>query len=67
MEKLEFVSKVSKTGKVRDPEGMVRVLFRPNIIGTDLKISLLQILNRVKETGMFLYFMRRATTITIPK
>ena len=67
MEELEYVLKVSKTGKARDPEGMVRELFRPNIIGTDLKKSLLQMLNRVKETGMFPNFMRRATIITIPK
>ena len=67
MEELEYVLKVSKTRKARDPEGMVRELLRPNIIGTDLKKSLLQILNRVKETGMFPNFMRRATIITIPK
>ena len=37
MKELENVLQMSKTGKARDPEGMIRELFRPNIVGTDLK------------------------------
>ena len=50
MEELDNVLKTSKTGKARDPEGMVRELFQPNIIGSDLKLSLLYLLNNVKAT-----------------
>ena len=67
MEELDNVLRTSKTGKARDPEGMVRELFQPNIIGSDLKLSLLYLLNNVKDTGVFPKFMRKATIITIPK
>ena len=67
MKELENVLRTSKTGKARDPEGMVRELFQPNMIGSDLKQSLLYLLNSVKATGVFPKFMRKATIITIPK
>ena len=67
MEELDNVLRTSKTGKARDPEGMVRELFQPNIIGSDLKLSLLYLLNNVKATGVLPKFMRKATIITIPK
>ena len=67
MNELEYVLKTSKRGKARDPEGVVRELFRPNMIGSDRKQSLFHLLNRIKESGVFPKFMRKATIITIPK
>ena len=39
MIELDYVLKTSKTEKSRDPEGMVKELFRPNMIGSDIKKS----------------------------
>ena len=67
MKELETVLKSTKTGKARDPEGMVREIFKPNVIGDNMKVSLLYMLNLVKEEGEFPIFKRRANISTIPK
>ena len=67
MKELEDVLKTTKVGKARDPEGMVREILKPNVIGDDLKLSLLYLLNLVKAQGEFPEFMRRANISTIPK
>ena len=54
MKELDFVLSKTKTGKARDPEGLVREIFRPQVIGQDLKISMLSMLNTVKTEGIFL-------------
>ena len=46
---------------------MVREIFRPEVIGEDLKISLLAMLNIIKEKGIIPSFMRKANISTIPK
>ena len=46
---------------------MVREIFRPEVIGEDLKISLLAMLNIIKEKGIIPSFMRKANICTIPK
>ena len=67
MEELDNVLRKTKNGKTRDPEGLAREIFRPNIIGDDLKVSLVTLLNVIKEEGIIPQFMRRATISTIPK
>ena len=37
MKELEYVLKTAKSGKARDPEGMVRELFKPNVMGANMK------------------------------
>ena len=44
------VLKSLETGKCRDPEGMVRELFKDEVTGDDLKESLLMLLNNIKAT-----------------
>ena len=51
MKDLEAVLKSLQTGKCRDPEGMIQDIFKEEVIGDDLKESLLMLLNKVKETG----------------
>ena len=48
MENLEFVLKHLREGKSRDPNGWVNDLFRNEVAGKYLKISLLKLLNRIK-------------------
>ena len=59
MIELEYVLKTSKTGKAQDLDEMVRELFRPNMIESDLLKSLVCLLNKVKESGVFRKFMRK--------
>ena len=49
MAKLDRVLLSLKTTKARDPNGLVNDLFKPRVIGSDLKLSLLTLLNKVKE------------------
>ena len=49
MEELDLVLMNIKTGKARDADGRVREIFKLNIIGHDLKLSLLTLLDNIKE------------------
>ena len=49
----------TKTGKSRDPEVLVREIFKNDIIGEDLKVSLLTMLNSIKQEGILPDFMKR--------
>ena len=51
MKALDDVLKSLKTGKCRDPEGMIREIFKDEVMGDDLKESLLMLLNKIKATG----------------
>ena len=42
-------SKVSKKNKSRDHEGLLNDIFRPEVIGEDLKNSLLKMFNKIKK------------------
>ena len=58
MKKLDFVLQNLKSGKCRDPDGMIREVFKHEVIGEDLKNSLLIMLNKIKETGTLPDFMK---------
>ena len=51
MNDLDFVLKGLKTNKARDPEGIERTIFKRTIIGSNLRISLLQLFNKIKTSG----------------
>ena len=51
--------KKTKNGKARDPDGLVREIFKTDVIGEDLKVSLLTMLNQIKKDGIFQDFMRK--------
>ena len=49
MQDLEDAIKSLKTGKCRDPEGLVRELYKEDVLGENLKQSLLILFNKIKE------------------
>ena len=50
MSELDKVLSSLKPGKSRDPWGLSCEIFKKPVCGTDLKLSLLQLLNKTKET-----------------
>ena len=67
IEDLETVMKSLKSKKARGPEGLSRTIFKPSVIGSNIKESLLTFFNKLKEAGQIPTFMRRAVVTTIPK
>ena len=56
-----------KNNKSRDFEGLLNEIFKENVIGTDLKHSLLIMFNRLKAEKMIPEFMNNANVTTVPK
>ena len=67
MGELEKALKALKKDKSRDPNGWCNELFKDGVAGTNLKISLLQFLNRMKEENEIPDFVRLADVSTIYK
>ena len=65
MKDLEKALNSLKSGKCRDPEGLIREIFKEDVIGDNLKESLLTLYNKVKETGIIPSFMRIANICAI--
>ena len=49
MNELETAIKSLKIEKSRDPAGLISDIFREGVIGSDLKLSLLMMFNRMKD------------------
>ena len=64
---LENALKRLKDGKCRDPDGLIREIFKEEVIGDDLKKSLLVLLNKTKASGILPCFMRKANISAIYK
>ena len=56
-----------KKNKGRDPHGFINELFRPGVIGNDLKKSLLMLLNRIKMELSIPAFMQFVNIVAIYK
>ena len=56
-----------KNNKSRDFEGLINEIFKINVIGVDLKNSLLIMFNKLKCKKMIPNFMRFANITTVPK
>ena len=67
MKDLEHVLKGLKSNKARDPDGLIRTIFKNSIAGSNLKASLLKLFNTIKREKVIPEFMKRATIATIPK
>ena len=67
MEELETAIKSLKTGKSRDPEGMICDIFREGVIGSDLKLSLLMMFNQMKDQVTIPEMLRTATITMLYK
>ena len=57
MSDLEVALSDLKNNKSRDPEGLINELFKKNVIGEDLKKSLLMMCNRLKVEQIIALFM----------
>ena len=64
---LEAALKNLKSGKCRDPDGLIRELFKENVLGDNLKKSMLIMYNKIKETGKIPDFMRLTNISAIYK
>ena len=67
MSDLNEALKSLKDGKCRDPEGLIREIFKEEVIGDNLKKSLLIMYNKIKDTGIIPSFMRCADISVIYK
>ena len=56
-----------KIGKARDPLGLCAEMLKPEAMGSDMKQSLLEMLNNIKEEGKIPDVMREAVITAIPK
>ena len=56
-----------KMGRSRDPEGLINEIFKKNVIGKDLKNSLLLMFNGIKKHQEIPEFMNVAKITTVPK
>ena len=56
-----------KNNKSRDFEGYSNDIFKENVIGTDLKTSLLVMFNKLKKANMIPKFFNCANITTVPK
>jgi hypothetical protein len=54
-------------GIARDPEGWCAEIFQLNVMGKDLKLSLLELLNEIKSVGIVPDFLKESSVTTIPK
>ena len=64
---LDRVLKTLKKNKSRDPHGLINELFRPGIIGSDLKESLLSLVNGIKVNCQFPEFVKWANITSLYK
>ena len=67
MDQLEKVLNSLKFDKARDPHGWINEIFKKEVAGKNLKISLLKLCNRVKETKHIPDFVELADVATIYK
>jgi len=67
MDELESVFKSLKSGKSRDPENYVNELFTENVMGSDLKKSILLMMNKIKQQMNVPEVLRTASITIIHK
>ena len=67
MKDLGVVLNSLKSNKPRDPEGFDRTIFVKKIGGKKLKLSILNLFNKMKTESEVPIFMRKASVSTIPK
>ena len=67
MQNLETALADLKIGRSRDPEGLINEIFKKNVIGKDLKNSLLIMFNEIKKHKYIPEFMNLANITTVPK
>ena len=56
-----------KKNKARDPNGWINDLFKEGVAGTNLKLSMLKLFNKIKIENYIPDFMRKADIATLYK
>ena len=64
---LKTVLSALKTNKSRDPHGLIRDIFRPGVIGSDLESSLLTLMNKIRENCLMPEFIQWANITSLYK
>ena len=64
---LEKALKDLKRNKSRDSEGLINEIFKTDVIGSNLKSSLLILFNNLKKENVISEFMNYANITTVPK
>ena len=67
MQDLDKVLKKLKTNKTRDPHGLINEIFKPGVVGCDLKVAILDLFNGVKSDFFLPNFLQFANITTIYK
>ena len=67
MKELEDTLKSLKLGKSRDPDNLVRDIFKDGVIGSNLKMSILMMLNKMKEQTSIPEVMKTANITMLHK
>ena len=67
LKELENSLKDLKRNKSMDSEGFINEIFKNDVIGTNLKMSLLLMFNKLKQENMISEFMNHANITTVPK
>ena len=61
------VLKKLKTNKTRDPHGLINEIFKPGVIGLDLKLAILNLFSGIKLEFFLPNFLQFANITTIYK
>ena len=64
---MEKVLKKLKTNKTRDPHGLINEIFKPGVVGEDLKLGMLQLFNSMKTELHIPKMLQYANITTIWK
>ena len=67
VENLDKVLKGLKNNKTRDPLGLINEIFKTGVLGDDLKLAILELLNSIKLEQKLPKFMQLANITTIYK
>ena len=64
---LEEVTKTLKNNQTRDPNGMINEIFKKNVMGQDLQLAVIELMNGIKLTFDFPEYMELANISTLYK
>ena len=67
MNELQDVLNSLKTGKSKDPDDYIREIFKDGVLGEDMKISILMMMNRMKEQNTMPAALKRANITILHK
>ena len=67
MKDLDKVLSALKTDKARDPNGWINDIFKDEVAGKELKVSMLKLFNKIRSENYIAEFIQKADVATIYK